>query len=138
MIRDGSILSDDIYGNLDEDEYETLIKHEYAISRADKFTYKHVYMGYYKRICNETLGWQCRHHMSKLSCDNLLHILGNTIKFDEIKPSNSTTGNGPITPEIVLYSGLRFMGGYMSRSLADVFVMSVDSDNCSIDIFESC
>ena len=73
--------------------------------------------------------------MSEFTCDNLLQILGDEIKFDEIKSSNSTSGNGPITPKMVLYTGLRFMGGDMIKSLADVFGMCIESADCSVNIF---
>ena len=57
MTGDGSILLGVIYGNLDQDEHDTLIKHEYAKPRVERLTYNYGDMGYYKRMCNESSGW---------------------------------------------------------------------------------
>jgi hypothetical protein len=46
---------------------------------------------------------------------------------DFTKSQNSTQGNDPIFPELILATGLRFLGGSSHKNLKDMFGMSINS-----------
>ena len=47
----------------------------------------------------------------------------------------STGGNSPITPEMTLAVGLRFLGGEYQKSLADIFGISISSTQRVVNNF---
>ena len=76
--------------------------------------------------------------MTERSFQRLLEILGKDLPVDLKQLLNSTGGNAPITSEMKVAIGLRFMGGEKSKSLADIFSMSLKSaDRCIDDFLEA-
>jgi hypothetical protein len=71
-------------------------------------------------------GFQSRYHMSKSSFDRLVNLLDG-LEVDEQQSRNSTGGAAPITKEIIVACGLRFLGGEQYKSIADVFHISPSS-----------
>ena len=63
--------------------------------------------------------------MSKKAFDKLVDILKITV--DKLKSKNSTSGNAPISPLMIVAIGLRFLGGEKAKSLADTFGISISS-----------
>lgn len=70
--------------------------------------------------------FQSRYHMSEESFDKLVEIiLTPKLAIDEKQSRRSTGGEqDPITPEMVVAIGLRFLGGELVKSLADLFGVS--------------
>ena len=66
--------------------------------------------------------------MSEESFNKLVNLLREDITVDAMKSSNSARGNDPIYPEMIVGSGLRFLGGEAVKSLAEIYGMSDDSN----------
>ena len=80
-------------------------------------------------MCLHTNTFSRRYHMSLESFEALVRILKIDISLDATKSMNSTSGNSPITPRMIVAMGLRYVGGEEVKSLADIFGMSIDSAN---------
>lgn len=65
--------------------------------------------------------FQSKYHMSEESFDRLVDLLRPYVTVDYKKSMNSTSGNSPIYPEIVVGIGLRYLGGEKIKSLEDIF-----------------
>ena len=57
------------------------------------------------------------------------------ISVDVQKSSNSTSGNDPITPQMIVAIGIRFFGGEKIKSIADIFGVSISSAQRLINDF---
>ena len=71
--------------------------------------------------------FESKYHMSETAFFALLDILRDRITVDFTKSRNSTKGNDPIFPELILATGLRFLGGSTHKDLEDIFCMSIES-----------
>ena len=101
-----------IYGDWDDKSfYYTLIQHDYAKTRQEKFMFKRLDLDYHFRMCEHTKGFQSRYHMSENAFNSLVDILRQDIAPNVIKSRNSTSNNEPITKKVVTCCGLCFMGG---------------------------
>jgi hypothetical protein len=90
--------------------------------------YRHARNGAWQEhvaMCEHTGGFERRYHMTKESFDKLVDILD--LPVNEVKSRNSTRGVEPIHKEIIVASGLRYLGGESYKSIADIFHMSDDS-----------
>jgi hypothetical protein len=67
------------------------------------------------------------YHMSEETFHILLEKIRDDITVDYIKSKNSTNGNDPIYPELVLAAGLEFMGGCAYKHIALIYGMSKSS-----------
>jgi hypothetical protein len=67
------------------------------------------------------------YHMSEETFSILLETIRDDITANHIKSKNSTSGNDPIYPELVLASGLEFMGGCAYKHIALIYGMSLSS-----------
>ena len=66
----------------------------------------------------------------------LFRAVGDAITVDYLRSSNSTQGNDPVYPELILAMGLRFCAlGSTAVDLADTFGVSVPSVHRYIDMF---
>jgi hypothetical protein len=79
--------------------------------------------------------FESKYHMSEDAFFTLLELLRHDISVDFTKSRNSTQGNDPIYPEIILATGLRFLGGSSHKDLADIFGMSINSVKRVIKMF---
>ena len=68
-----------------------------------------------------TNGFQKRYHMSERPFDHLVDLLRPQVSYDEKQAYRSTRGKDPISPEMVVGAGLRFLGGEHVKSIADIF-----------------
>ena len=84
---------------------------------------------------DHTRGWEPRYHMSKNSFNKLVEILRNQLAIDELQSLRSSGGSDPISPEITVAAGLRFLGGTPVTSVADVYHFSISSARRVIDNF---
>ena len=128
------LLNEIMYGNIHDDD--TLItKAVHPRSRGSRFRYERVNMEYYMVMCRETDGFKCRHHMTEKSYHRLVRILTPGIQLNYSRSGNSTSNNDVITPQMITCIGLRYMGGELNKSLADIFGMSIDTCDRVIDLF---
>jgi hypothetical protein len=56
----------------------------------------------------------------------LLETICDDITANYVKSMNATSGNDPIYPELVLASGLKFMGGCAYKHIAQIYGMLID------------
>ena len=133
---DNGILNDIIYGDLpDESCFKTLLQHEYTKQRKEKFTYKRIDMDYHFNMCRQTNGFQCRYHMTEKSYHHLVNILYCDIAPNEQQSRKSTSGNDPVTAQMVTCMGLRFMGGEKIKTLADAYGVSTRHTDTAVELF---
>ena len=76
---------------------------------------------YHVEQLRHTDEFQKRYHMTEASFNKLLDMLREYIEMNKKQSSCSSRGNVPIIPEVVLASGLRFLGGVGFAELADIF-----------------
>lgn len=69
------------------------------------------------------------------SFNKLVNLLQEDITVDYKKSMNSTSGNSPITPEIIAGCGLRYLGGEAVKSLEDIFGIDDSSVPRVVDMF---
>lgn len=75
-----------------------------------------------------TRGFVSKYHMTETAFNKLVDLLRPRVTLNAQKSMNSTSGNYPIIPEIVVGIGLRFLGGGGKlKSLEDVFGIDVES-----------
>ena len=61
--------------------------------------------------------------MSEKSCNQLVDILCPQVSLDELQLYQNTGGkNDPITPEMVVGAGLRFLGGEYIKKVLQIFL----------------
>ena len=77
--------------------------------------------------------FKARYHMTKTSFNTLVNLLDITV--DEQQSMRSTKGIEPITKEIVVACGLRFLGAEQYKSIADAFHMSDSSARRVVRMF---
>ena len=75
--------------------------------------------------------------MTDRSFKRLLKILEDDLQVNLKQSLNSTGGNEPITSKMKAAMSLRFMGGKKSKSLVDIFGISLKSADISIDNLEA-
>ena len=62
-----------------------------------------------------------------MSLNGLVNLLRDQVSLDEMQSYQSSGGNDPNTPEMIVGAGLRFLGGEHIKSIADIFGMSESS-----------
>ena len=112
------IICDDIY----ED-----VRSERKQSRRPKYKFNRINLKEHFKMCRATDGFQRRFHMSEDSFQKLVDILKDDLSINEAQSRRCTQGNAPITLEMVLAIGLRYMGGEHAKSLADIYGMHIKS-----------
>ena len=105
--------------------------------RKHKFTRERMVWADHVRMCNhETNGWTRRYRMVENHFNYLLRAVEDAITVDYLRSSNSTQGNDPVYPELILAMGLRFCAlGSTAVDLADTFGVSIPSVHRYIDMF---
>ena len=88
------------------------------------------------RMLEETNNFEKRFRMKRSCFQYLLDAVQDAITVDCTRSSNSTGGNEPIYPEIILAMGLRFVGlGSTPPDLADAYGILDPSVRRCIDMF---
>ena len=82
-----------------------------------------------------TRQFQSTYHMSERSFDRLVDLLRPKLPVNIKQSMNSSSGGRPITPEMKVAIGLRFLGGEHIKSLADIFGISRSSVTRSVGLF---
>ena len=121
--------------DIDELNKLTILKKKKKQSRKKKYKHQRLDMEEHFKMCLYTNGFQTRYHMSKKAFDKLVDILKITV--DKLKSKNSTSGNAPISPLMIVAIGLQFLSGEKAKSLADTFGISISSTHRVIDKFLS-
>mmetsp|Transcript_6245 Transcript_6245/g.12916 ORF Transcript_6245/g.12916 Transcript_6245/m.12916 type:complete len:426 (-) Transcript_6245:105-1382(-) len=80
-------------------------------------------------------GFQQRYHMSEDSFNKLVDLLRPIIAKDEKQSMRSTQGVPPITPEMTVGAGLRYLGGDLIYSIGDSFNCSESAIQREVDRF---
>jgi len=76
-----------------------------------------------------------KYHMEEESFNKLVELLRPKITVDAKQSMRSTSGNSPITPEIIVATGLRFLGRELSKSLEDIMGIDKASVKRVIELF---
>jgi hypothetical protein len=79
-----------------------------------------------KKLCH-TQTFSTYYHMSEETFTILLATIHDDITTNYIKSMNLTSGNNFIYPELVLTSGLEFMGGCAYKHIAQIYGMLIPS-----------
>ena len=104
----------------DEDEAEALRMFSAGLqSRRPRWRYDRIDWKNHVEQLRYTNKFQSRYHLTEESFDKLVGILRDEIKIDEKQSMCSTSGMNPITPEMVVGAGLRFLGGELHKSIAE-------------------
>ena len=90
---------------------------------------------YHVEQLRHTDEFQKRYHMTEASFNKLLDMLREYIEMNKKQSSCSSRGNVPIIPEVVLASGLRFLGGVGFAELANIFGHLISSSRRIVDRF---
>ena len=102
----GNFVKKHIYSSDDIDDLNFLKKTR-KTRRREKHRYKRIDLEEHFEMCRITNGFQNRYHMSEQAYKKLVRILN--IKVDNVKSKASTDGNTPISPEMIVAIGLRFL-----------------------------
>ena len=99
--------------------------------------WRHTIIDWNKHVemLHHTCGFKSRYHMTEPSFNKLVDLLRPQLIGDELQSIRSNSGNDPITPEMIVGSGLRFLGGEHHKSIADIFGMSLTSAVRVVNIF---
>ncbi len=93
-------------------------------TRKKKWKYKRINWKKSLETMDYIGGFVARYRMTEDSFYKLVDILRPAISFDEKQSLRSTGGNSPITPEMIVAVGLRYLAGEKKISLSDIFGMS--------------
>ena len=115
----------------DQDELDVIFNRKQR--RRKKYKHDRLDMDRHFEMCELTNGFQRRYHMSRDAFDDLVRILNITV--DEARSRNSTEGNEPISPVMIVAMGIRFMGGEEVKSIADIFGVSISSVDRVVALF---
>ena len=84
--------------------------------RQDKYFYPRMDLERDLEMLRRTNQFQCRYHMSEQAFNKLVELLRPKLSVDVTQSKRSTSGNGPITTEVIVGMGLRFLGGELIKS----------------------
>ena len=122
----------------DDDEDAIAFYHSLVTSkqtRRPKWRFERIDWDEHLQMLRHTRGFQSRYHMTESSFNKLVDILRQDIHINKAQSSRSTSGNKPITAEMVVGAGLRFLGGDYQKTISDVFGISVKSAERIINKF---
>ena len=111
---------------LEDDEEEDLLfflLHAAAKKRRVKWKHKRINWENHLKKIRHIRGFQSRYHMTEPSFNKLVSILRADLQVNELQSVRSS-GTGLITPEMIVAAGLRFLGGSLTKDIADIFGMS--------------
>ena len=113
----------------DDDDLEEIFFAFYEAKKSRRIKWEHQRLDWDEHVkkLHHTQTFSTYYHMSEDSFLILLEIIRDDITVDSIKSRNSTNGNDPIYPELVLAAGLEFMGGCAYKHIAQIYGMSIDS-----------
>ena len=125
--------------DMEEEEDEFLVIREFfeANKRKRLWKWRHGRLNWEGHLEQErhTGRFDSKYHLPEENFNVLVGMLTPMILVDFQKSMNSTSGNLPIYPELIVATGLRFMGGELPKSLEDMIGMSKSSVDRVIDMF---
>ena len=84
--------------------------------RGPKFLYKRIDWEEDLKMLRATGQFRSRYHMPEPTFNKLVEILRDDLSVDELQSRRSSGGNKPISVEVIVGMGLRFMGGELIKS----------------------
>jgi hypothetical protein len=75
------------------------------------------------------------YHMKEASFNKLVYLLAPHLLVDHVKSKNSSAGVSPINKSVIVAAGLRWLGGELYKSIADIFHISRASARRSVRRF---
>ena len=109
-------------GILDDDEWDGTDD-----GPLDKYTYPRMDVAEIMNRLIHNGTWQKKFHMSPEAFDYLCDVLREEVGVDERRSRCGSGGNDPVTPEMSVMMGLRFMGGEFKKSIEDFAGVSPDT-----------
>lgn len=103
--------------------------------RRVKWMHRRIDWNYHIEMLRETGKFQSRYHMKEPTFNYLVQNLRCKITCNEVQSIRSTRGNDPITPEMTVGAGLRFLGGSLVKDIADLYGMSDSSVHRIVGLF---
>ena len=125
--NDGGFLHQTLQLDDDSETFVMLMMLTAKAERRVRWNHERINWKQHVEKLRHTNGFQKRYHMSERSFNQLVDILCPQVSLDELQSYQNTGGNDPITPEMVVGAGLRFLGGEHVKSIADIFGMSESS-----------
>ena len=95
--------------------------------RSEKYRHQRLDWKTHLAMCEATCGFQRRYHMTFETFNKLVSLLRDDLQIHRTNSRSSTKGVSPIDTEIIVAAGLRYLGGETTKSVADIFGMSLDS-----------
>jgi hypothetical protein len=113
----------------DDDDLEEAFVAFHNAKKSKRIKWKHQRLNWDEHVkkLRHTQMFATYYHMSEETFLILLKIIHEDITANYVKSMNSTRGNDPIYPELVLASGLEFMGGCAYKHFAQIYGMSIAS-----------
>ena len=125
--------------DMEEEEDEFLVIREFfeANKRKRLWKWRHGRLNWEGHLEQErhTGRFDSKYHLPEENFNVLVGLLTPMVLVDVQKSMNSTSGNLPIYPELVVATGLRFMGGELPKSLEDIVGMSKSSISRILSMF---
>lgn len=109
----------------------------YSSARERAIKWTNIRLNWQEHVRRElhTRTFDTKYHMTLSSFNQLVDTLRPSITLDFVKSMNSTMGNTPIYPELIVGMGLRYLGGEAVKSIEDIFGVDHRSIPRLIDIF---
>ena len=104
-------------------------------SRRKKYFHDRINLAQHFEMCHHTNGFFTRYHMEEDAIHELAFILRCDLPIYPLQSLRSTSGNEVITHLFIVCIGLRFMGGELTKSLADIFGVSIPHCHTLINRF---
>ena len=119
------------YGALLEDVtyYNDMVQIFHLNRQKRRIKFKHTRLNWNQHVkkLKHTKTFYNRYHMTEESFNKLVNILREDVTVDGMQSLRSSAVNRQIYPEMIVASGLRFLGGEPVKSLADLYGMSDSS-----------
>ena len=119
----------------DEDELHFALLVSGQKQRRVKWKHQRIDWDIHLKMLRHTGGFQSRYHMTESTFNKLVDILREALEKNERQSIRSTGGNDPITSEMTVAAGLRFLGGSLVKDIADLFGMSYSSVHRIVNLF---
>ena len=118
------------YGALLQDvTYNDMVQIFHLNRQKRRIKFKHTRLNWNQHVkkLRHTKTFYNRYHMTEESFNKLVNILREDVTVDGMQSLRSSAVNRQIYPEMIVASGLRFLGGEPVKSLADLYGMSDSS-----------
>lgn len=127
--REYDIYGEDLY-KAQECEFELMKKR-----RSIKYNHLRLDWSEHKDAMIGDGTFYCKMHMDVAAFDNLVEWLREDLTVNELQSRQSSSGGGPIYPEMIVATGLRWLGGEKLKSLHEIYNYSTGSGGCIVENF---